>query len=101
MDTLEQRIERLERSQRRYRVATMAVVLLAVASGFAKDSVPKVLRTQKLEIVTAKGVTVATLDKGLGGSLTLYDDEGKQRASLWAHSFGSMLSMQGLSLIHI
>lgn len=64
--TIEQRLARLESSNRRYRFALLFAVLIiggGVVMGFDKNTkVQKLIRAEKIEIVNSKGDAVIELD---------------------------------------
>lgn len=83
MDTLEERVKRLEkRSRSRSATAIAGVVLLGACIGLGfrqPDEVAKVVQTNKLEVVNAKGKVVFVVDASQGdsGHLGLLNAEGK------------------------
>ena len=68
--TTEQRVERLERTNRRYRWGIAIVIFAAMIAGAAGagDDVPDVIRARKFEVVTQWGTPVVVMESWkLGG----------------------------------
>lgn len=80
--TIEQRFERLEQANRRWRLATMVLVLVVVAGllmaqGGASTG-PDVIQTRRLDVLNKKGLPVITLDSGeRGGRISTTDSLGR------------------------
>jgi hypothetical protein len=94
-----QRIDRLERSNRRLTLIAsgfLVLPLLMIAGWRQTPQIPEVLQTRKLEIVDAKGVPLVTLNTGRndeGGALTLRDSDGERRAWWTSYPGGSNLGL--------
>ncbi len=87
MQTVEQRLEALERGQRRWKfvACTLALSIVAAIGIGAADATPGVMRTRKLEVVDSKGVVrceIATNAEEGSVSLKLNDDGGHPRCVL-------------------
>jgi hypothetical protein len=99
-DQLLNRIERLERSNRRLTLACCACLFLPVLAlvGWqnAAPQIPDVAQVHKLEIVDQRGVPMVTIDTGRsneGGGITLRDKDGERRAWWTASPDGSHLAL--------
>ncbi len=90
LDTLTQRLDRLERENRRLKVAGTIVFLVLVAVGamgqVLPKAVPKVVEAERFVLRDARGKMLATL--GTDG-LVLADQNGKFRAALGVGTDGS------------
>jgi hypothetical protein len=78
------RIDRLERSLRRWKVGTLAAVGLAFGAGAAQDSTPQFLTVRELKLVDEKGVVrmVIDPDRGTEGpAIIMYGKDGKTAAT--------------------
>lgn len=97
--TVEQRVTRLERQNRRLKLGMVAV--MAVVAGLvclaATEPAAKLVRAERFQVVDAQGVVRADLGvvAGAGTGLTLYDPNGGERAGLGVNSNGGT----GLRLI--
>jgi hypothetical protein len=87
LNTLTQRLDRLERDNRRLKIAG-AILLLALAAVGAMGqvlpkAVPKVVEAERFVLRDTKGKILATLIEALGTpALVLFDQNGKARAGL-------------------
>ncbi len=95
LNTLTQRLDRLERENRRLKIAG-AVLLLALAAvgvmgQVLPKAVPKVVEAERFVLRDTRGRTRATLDAEGSGTLalSLYDQNGKIRASLAVEADGT------------
>jgi hypothetical protein len=94
-----QRVERLERSNRRLGLVSAACLLvpaLALLGWRQAPTIPDVIQTHKLEIVDQHGVPLVTLNGGRndeGGAVTLRDKDGERRAWWTASPDGSNLGL--------
>ena len=94
-----QRIERLERSNRRLTLIAAVCFLVPVLAlfGFQQTAqIPDVIQTHKLEVVDQHGVPLVTLAPGRndeGGAVTLRDKDGERRAWWNAYPDGSNLGL--------
>lgn len=98
MQTIEQRLEALERSNRCWKTAglTMGALLLAISSMAAAlpSYIPDVLFARRVEIVNEQGQRVAVLGQVNGqGSLSLYDRDGKLQMLNSATDSGGLVSL--------
>ena len=93
--TLEARLDRLERANRRLRLLWGLTVVAGCAFGFQR--VTDVVRARRIEIVDVRGVPVATLGPSRegGGELILRDREGERRANLTVEVGAASLGLQG------
>jgi hypothetical protein len=74
------RIDRLERSLRRWKVGTLAAVGLAFGAGAAQDSTPQFVTVRELKLVDGQGVVrmVIDPDRGTEGpAIIMYAKTGK------------------------
>lgn len=106
---LEARLTHLEKSNRRLRLVSCAILVggvVIVASGQARpaaESVPAELTAQKFRLVDHDGKTRAELRTqklptgALGSELALLDEEGRSLASLTAFPEQSNLNLNGFS----
>lgn len=78
------RLSTLERSVRRWRLATLALIAVAVAGGITSFAGgPKDLTVRSLKVVSPKGKRVASIDGvSWGGLLYLYDGADSVRVML-------------------
>jgi transcription elongation GreA/GreB family factor len=95
MTTIEQRLERLERSQKRYRVATMGLLCLVVAGvtmGQTKGVEDIVCRS--LKVVSVDGKTIADMGELRDGYgiVSTYSPSGKNLVVLSAGDDGGFVS---------
>jgi hypothetical protein len=102
LNPLTQRLDRLERENRRLKIAGAIVLLAVVAVGamgqVLPKAVPKVLEAERFVLRDTSGKILATLGPSpLGPGLSLYDQSGKIGASLLA-TLGPNLFGPGLSL---
>ncbi len=94
LDTLTQRLDRLERENRRLKVAG-AILLLALAAVGAMGqmtprAVPKVVEAERFVLRDTKGNILAIMGtEASGTSLSLYDQKGKPRAWLGVTADGA------------
>ena len=76
MATLEERLELLEKSARRYRLATVGLLMVLVAGvtmGQTGSDISDVVKTRRLEVYNAAGkITTAIVNTEDGGGL-VYD----------------------------
>jgi hypothetical protein len=89
MQDLQERIERLERSTRRAWCAFAILIGAGVAAAFAAAAPgpTETVIARRLVIVSDGGDTIATLGgrrAGKGGSLTVFDDRGRERVRIAA-----------------
>ena len=96
METLEERVARLERANRRL----SALGALGIATGFAFGfgGGADVVRARRFEVVDAKGVPLAILAPArgdLGGELVLRDAAGERRVAVTAEAGGSVAPASG------
>ena len=122
MDTLEERVKRIEkRSWSGSATAIAAVVVLGICIGLGSrqpDEVAPVVRTNKLEVLNAKGKVVFVVDAsqgdnghlGLlnaqgklvltvhaleeGGGMTFFDGKGKMKLVLGADDDGGLIQIR-------
>jgi apolipoprotein N-acyltransferase len=92
------RLDRLERSLRRWKVGTLAAVGLAFGAGAAQDSTPQNVDVRTLNIVDGQGRTRIKLDPdwGIHGpAIAMYSKDGKVAASIqvWDESASQFTSM--------
>ena len=79
--TLEERVEKLERSARRWRAAAVALGLLGLAG--AAQNAPDTIKARHFEVVDERGKPAATLGSADGlTQLALYDRAGHARIRL-------------------
>ena len=96
MDSLEARVARLERANRR--LLALGGVALAALVLLGAQTVGDVVRARRFELIDDRGVPLAILAPardGAGGELTLRDREGERRASLRAEPDAASLDLQG------
>ena len=83
---LDRRVQRLETSNRRWRVAALALMALVTVAWSAPRQAAEQIETQALTLVDGEGNVLAELKAAEGGpALLLYDAAGIVRASL-AHN---------------
>ncbi len=94
LNTLTQRLDRLERENRRLKIAG-AILLLALAAVGAMGqvlpkAVPKVVEAERFVVRDTKGKVLATLGTEASGlpALVLSDQNGKRRAGLFVLADG-------------
>jgi hypothetical protein len=80
MATVEQRLERLEKSQKRYRFATIGLLCLLVAGvsmGQTSSDIVDVLRCRKLEVYNSVDTVTVHIWNGLrdGGNMVIKDKD--------------------------
>jgi hypothetical protein len=94
--TLDERLARLERANRRLWAACGAMGL-ACLLGATGQRVPEVVTARSFQVVDERGELVASLgNKDLRTYLQLHDREGRSRATLYVDGDGSpMLSLRG------
>lgn len=103
--TIEQRLEALARSNRRWRMAACLMGLLTMAGLLMAQSgavmVPELLRTRKLEVLNEQGVAVVTLEAGpRGGLITTTNGQGGLLLETEAGSF-NIYNGQGQKLVRL
>lgn len=79
------RLERMERSLRRWKVGMLAAVGLAFAAGAAQDTTPPFLTVREIKLVDGKGTVrmVIDPDRGTEGpAIIMYAKTGKV-AAMW------------------
>ena len=93
--SLEARLARLERANRRLILLGGVSLAAACALGFQRTT--DVIRARRVEIVDVRGVPVATLapSREGGGELILRDREGERRANLTVENGAASLGLQG------
>ena len=96
MNTLEERLRRLESCQRRWRLAAFglgAALLCAVAMGAGLNGQPKLLRVQGIEVVNEQGERLIWIGQGSRGegALETYNNRGKRVALITANERGDGL----------
>lgn len=122
MDTLEERVKRIEkRSWSRNATAIAAVVVLGLCFGLGSRQpveVAKVLQTNKLEVLNTKGKVIFVVDASEGGSghlgllnargklvltvhaleegggMTFFDGKGKMKLVLGADDDGGLIQIR-------
>ena len=97
MDRLEERMLRLEKTNRRLLALWGLTVTGAVAMG-AQSVTNDIVRAHRIELVNERGVPLATLApsrSGNGGELTLRDRDGERRAYLTAETGSASMGLQG------
>ncbi len=87
LDTLTQRLDRLERENRRLKLAGVILLLALAAVGamgqMIPRAVPKVVEAERFVLRDTRGKILATLGtEASGTSLSVYDQNGKPRAGL-------------------
>ena len=97
-ETLTQRLDRLERENRRWKRAASAcslVLALTLLSGAAPTTMPEEIKARRLVLVDQRGVTRAILGTDFDHfehlsqvALKLFDSKGKQRLHLFVHNDG-------------
>jgi hypothetical protein len=90
--TTEQRVERLERTNRRYRWGIVIVIFAAMIVGAAGagDDVPDVIRARKFEVVNEEGTTLVALSGDEdGGTVTTSSAKGTTLVKLGADVDGN------------
>ena len=91
--TIEERIERVEKQNRRLKWA-MTVICVVAAGAFvlgqaAPDAVPDVIRAKRFEVVNEKGWAVVTLRSWeLGGWIDTRNQQGRPLFSVFANEVG-------------
>lgn len=95
MDRLEDRVQSLERANRR--LLALWGLTLAATVLLGSQTVTDVVRARRIEIVDARGVPLATLapSRNGDGELTLRDRDGERRANLTAERGAASLGLQG------
>lgn len=93
MHSFEERLAKLERSNRRYRILLMCVLIILAGVGILgfKDGEPEWLVARGLSIVNEEGKRMATLEGNLEGQLKLYSVDGEEITRL-----GTMSHMHDL-----
>ena len=94
--SLEARLDRLERANRRLLVLWALSLFAALGFGFQKAD--DVVRARRFEVVDSRGVPLATLAPSradAGGELILRDREGERRANLTVEKGAASLGLQG------
>lgn len=88
-EPLEQRVRRLERSNRRLKIAGGLLALLAVACGSGVTSTFTLVRTERLQIIDKTEAPLISLTSDGGGQIVLHD--GKGNISIGAAEFRRLL----------
>jgi hypothetical protein len=80
--SIQERLDRLERQNRRLKQSALAALVLATALAtiYATQRVPQQITAHEFDIVDSNGQVRVRMNTGLG--LTLYDKEGHSRAAL-------------------
>lgn len=97
--TIEQRLARLESSNRRYRsilLAFMLIVACGAAMGFDNPDVQEKVKTRSLEVINSKGQTVVQLNAVEGsdvGRILVNGADGARHVALGALPDGGMLTI--------
>ena len=93
--SLEARVVRLERANRRLLLLWSLTLVVACVFGFQKAT--DVVRARRIEIVDSRGVPLATLapSREGGGELILRDREGERRANLTVEAGAASLGLLG------
>ena len=104
--TIEERFERLERTNRRYRWGITLVIFAAMIVGAAAagDDVPDVIRARKFEVVNEDGKSVVVMQSWkLGGWVHVTGNKGNLTFSISHTDDGDgavrMLSHKGTQLV--
>ena len=108
MNTIEERVRKLEQQVGYWRVAASAVILLAVAGlsiGASHNEIPETLRCRNLQIVNEAGETVVSLDHWmLGGRIDLRNADGNRTTTIAQSDAGNgmirVYSSDGHNLVY-
>ncbi len=98
--TVEERLDRLERQNRRLKAGLASLLVAALAAGlvgFARqDSIPDVVEARAFHVVSEDGTVLVKLEdtlgtgRGLAGTITTLNGEGKTLVGLGGEAGGRL-----------